>query len=1699
MILFVFLAVTAGLGALIIEQMQSVSRAADLQAFQRLAITAQSFAGWPTVAEQVGKRSLPIINAAGERPATEIVHPQFGRLPLKYYWGDEAGCLDPDHAKQADHPSNPASAQNGAAAQKQHGSSVHFDPKGLIVWGETMTYDPQRGALVRDAVDVAAVSGRSAEGQTFPYTPQALANTQGEGRLVCFHFGPIPYRNTLTVPDGFQALLLFHDPNEKAANAGQLVAHVGADILPIRNASDIPDLERLLHRAAAQPRPGSNGSADIVTSVAGSVLSSASKSEFLTPLDATIAGRTYRLYVYPVSFSLGGVSQQMLVVGATLPPSSLVTANLNGSRFALFGLLLIGLLVLTPLIRIANLGPVDGVKPFDLAIIASSLVVGTAIAATIALLAVDTVKTKRHVDDGLRDHASLLANKIGTEIFDISTCRLGGVGFVMDRAAQIGTVGGHGGRPLVFKNVWKRDCQSEPLWAEIQDQGTPLERLESRIAHPDVVLFMDKDGLPAWTSTDGPAAIATYTERPGPFYALADRHYFSRANNRDVVAGTERLAARLTASLFPRRADGKAFLGLAKERLKPAANCSDSTCGIAIEQILSRGDGIAKTMISLPLAPCRAGNRVERLCKTGATAVAVGFVMKSMLAPALPDGMHYAVVDLSQRPDLPSIFHTDPERANAERFALSLDGTTLDRFNQSVRQEPSACDGAKRKPAATTFSGRYIGEDQRFAVALAPCSEWAVVTFMPDSLTDRQGALPAEIAFLAWLGLALPFSVLLMIGLLVARRASSVRFRMLWPDPLLDATYRKMAALVGLFIILSILAALGLGLLSVIALAMLLGGASHLRPFWPETREDQAVREIRTALSLLLVIAIVFFAVGVWGAHVSPGVRTGAGLFYTVATPTRFILLAIPFACTASLVFVLWNAMAARTELRPGRALRALRRLPVIGAWFSFGLGPDRVARSHQAALASRRMPVLNRRTEISYVFAIGMWLFASSALPVGLIAFDAYAYGLDREQAQFVQAQAVATRKLERALKLIYKSQYPDNADAPLPREALLAPPPALTSDTSNGGFTDDLLCLVGRQGCSLKHQPILGLESHGPKLAGAFVPGGPPARAGEGSYGIAFYVSWALLAIFASLLPAAMVRILCRSLFGFHVPLEAVRYPRIRPGPDRGYLHAAAAPDDPIWEVRYPDSTVAETLWTEADFETFAPLSRSLDKLASVSSDPDRTTLRIHASDWQGRAFALVKLLVRAKSYQCKLIAAQEDRLRQSLKLTRAPREADYFRIVLVLPNPASPGANGSAGEVECADKVTASPPPAWLNRLGFREEDAPPYDEEHAPWRAILVAGSDDFQRRLRDYAEERVIDLYETCTAAETPENKQNSFEMIKLSKLPVARPPDGKPYPLVIVHNLELLIRNDDARKRALKLLEDLVREQDRHLPGKSAQERRTFRLLLLADISPLDRFLQATEWRDAEEDAGQSNGPDDPAENIRWSRLLEDFTTYTGRVEPRIPIPLGKSQDETAPIRYDGVDYLLRELAYLPDRVVQALLPDHDDILHEAEIREWGHFLESSRPEAIADFLASQLIEHYHYLWSISSRAEQILIHRMASGELPIIRKAYALRSLVRRGIVVLDPAPRLMNHSFARFVGSVERPELLRRWKREAPKGGWTRIHGNLTVVLPILLLLGGVLVVRGVIGVEAALPIIAAASSALLKPLFSGRPAAT
>ena len=334
-------------------------------------------------------------------------------------------------------------------------------------------------------------------------------------------------------------------------------------------------------------------------------------------------------------------------------------------------------------------------------------------------------------------------------------------------------------------------------------------------------------------------------------------------------------------------------------------------------------------------------------------------------------------------------------------------------------------------------------------------------------------------------------------------------------------------------------------------------------------------------------------------------------------------------------------------------------------------------------------------------------------------------------------------------------------------------------------------------------------------------------------------------------------------------------------------------------------------------------------------------------------------------------------------------------------------------------------------------------------------------------LKEEAGEHVFDLFDLATDSEAAG---------KLKLPPAASPPN-----LLLLHDFELLLRNPKARSDALVLIERMLEEQKKQPEGKRC------RIGLIADMSPLDRFLQSSEHREAT-DADALSERWKSGEDIRWSRILERFTNYVYRAVPR-PVP----EDADLAAQPAGIRLVVEELAYLPDDVVEAIIPDMTPGLTVAEIIRWAKDkrLQDRSDAAVVDYLASQLIEHYHYIWSVSSRAEQILIYRFAHGQIVNISEAYALRSLVRRGIVVLDPVPRIVNRSFAQFVRHVEEPKRLAIWQASQPDGLWTRLKAPLTFVLPLTIALLVLVLSEGAGNLATTIPFMLAAGPALLNLL--------
>ena len=303
----------------------------------------------------------------------------------------------------------------------------------------------------------------------------------------------------------------------------------------------------------------------------------------------------------------------------------------------------------------------------------------------------------------------------------------------------------------------------------------------------------------------------------------------------------------------------------------------------------------------------------------------------------------------------------------------------------------------------------------------------------------------------------------------------------------------------------------------------------------------------------------------------------------------------------------------------------------------------------------------------------------------------------------------------------------------------------------------------------------------------------------------------------------------------------------------------------------------------------------------------------------------------------------------------------------------------------------------------------------------------------------------------------------------------------------ILYNLELTLREPERRRDALRYIERLI------------DSRPDATIVLIAELTPLERLLQAYEQEKlaaSTDDGLRLETIRRQREDIRWSKLLEDFQTYIfGPVDKLLRAArVGENRIETA---------VVREVAGLPEQVIATLLPPGTqpavamtlktpaeyDGMYRGPVTAFARDLHAASPQAAIDFVGLMLIEHYQQLWSASSRAEQLVLHNLSLGRLPSVAARDAIKSLIRRGLVAYDPAPRLLNRSFAAFVLHAERPQTLQRWRAEQPRGGWRFAFWPLLIVLPLgLFALGGAILDSGQ-PLVALLPLVVATGPALLQ----------
>ena len=323
---------------------------------------------------------------------------------------------------------------------------------------------------------------------------------------------------------------------------------------------------------------------------------------------------------------------------------------------------------------------------------------------------------------------------------------------------------------------------------------------------------------------------------------------------------------------------------------------------------------------------------------------------------------------------------------------------------------------------------------------------------------------------------------------------------------------------------------------------------------------------------------------------------------------------------------------------------------------------------------------------------------------------------------------------------------------------------------------------------------------------------------------------------------------------------------------------------------------------------------------------------------------------------------------------------------------------------------------------------------------------------------------------------------------------------------LVTSGIALVLRDPARRRAALKFLETADR---------ALNDEKLASLTIVSELSPLERILDAFEAETDDDKSTQTT-----REELRWSRLFQNFSTIMFGPIDKVDMgnlaiaPLGQ---KGASDNHRAIWTLIEEMRWLPGSIIECTIgerpPPYDPKAgntrfplsrayyqdrYTGPVLSWANKVNPVSAAAAIDFLRSNAIEHYEQLWAASTHGERLVLEAISRGNFVNMRTAIAMQSLVRRGLVILDPAPRLMNRSFALFVRQAERPGTLQRWRDKQPRSNWSFIRWPVFFALPVAII--GVTVAAAESGQQltAIFSLLAAGAPALLSTLFkAARPA--
>jgi hypothetical protein len=114
--------------------------------------------------------------------------------------------------------------------------------------------------------------------------------------------------------------------------------------------------------------------------------------------------------------------------------------------------------------------------------------------------------------------------------------------------------------------------------------------------------------------------------------------------------------------------------------------------------------------------------------------------------------------------------------------------------------------------------------------------------------------------------------------------------------------------------------------------------------------------------------------------------------------------------------------------------------------------------------------------------------------------------------------------------------------------------------------------------------------------------------------------------------------------------------------------------------------------------------------------------------------------------------------------------------------------------------------------------------------------------------------------------------------------------------------------------------------------------------------------------------------------------------------------------------------------------------------------------------EELMEELNEKAYALYRLFWSACTRPEKLMLVQLAQTGLVNPLGKDTLQELIRKGLIVMTPYPKIMNRSFERFLETVADREQIRAWESEAGESYWLMVRNVMIILLVFALVMIGV-----------------------------------